>query len=174
MATESNERPRLGDVVDAWCPRCRLNLSASVAALHADGRIAKVECRTCHNFHAYRPPKDLEAERRRKLKRLAAQRGGRSRSHSGSPQTATGGAARAASGGDDVTRQRWDELTADVKPWQARPWRADRAVQVGQFVAHKHHGLGYVEGVSPDGRFAIVLFREGHVRLEMSPPSDDS
>src|SRR5204863_1582465 len=48
------ERPvRLGDVVDDYCPRCRLLLNHDVASL-TGSTIAKVTCRTCHNTHDYR------------------------------------------------------------------------------------------------------------------------
>jgi hypothetical protein len=52
--------PRLGDVIDDYCPRCRLLLNHDVTSLF-DGAVAKVTCRTCHNTHDYRnaevPPK---------------------------------------------------------------------------------------------------------------------
>jgi len=55
------DRPlRLGDVLDDYCPRCRLLLNHDVASLYG-GQVAKVTCRTCHNTHDYRnaevPPK---------------------------------------------------------------------------------------------------------------------
>jgi hypothetical protein len=56
----SSSLPRLGDVVDDYCPRCRLLLNHGVAAL-LEGQIAKVTCRTCFDTHDYRhaqiPPK---------------------------------------------------------------------------------------------------------------------
>lgn len=45
--------PRLGDVVDDYCPRCRLLLNHDVTSLFGDV-VAKVTCRTCHNTHDYR------------------------------------------------------------------------------------------------------------------------
>jgi hypothetical protein len=52
--------PRLGDVIDDYCPHCRLLLNHDVTSLFAD-EVAKVTCRTCHNTHDYRraqvPPK---------------------------------------------------------------------------------------------------------------------
>jgi ribosomal protein L44E len=45
--------PRLGDVIDDYCPRCRLLMNHDVASLF-DGTVAKVTCRTCHNTHDYR------------------------------------------------------------------------------------------------------------------------
>jgi hypothetical protein len=55
------DRPlRLGDVVDDYCPRCRLLLNHDIASLFS-GEIAKVTCRTCYNTHDYKhgqvPPK---------------------------------------------------------------------------------------------------------------------
>jgi hypothetical protein len=56
-----SDRPlRLGDVIDDYCPRCRLLLNHDIASL-SDGKVAKVTCRTCFNTHDYRnaqvPPK---------------------------------------------------------------------------------------------------------------------
>jgi hypothetical protein len=55
------DRPlRLGDVIDDYCPRCRLLLNHDVASLYG-GAVAKVTCRTCYNTHDYKnaqvPPK---------------------------------------------------------------------------------------------------------------------
>ena len=51
---------RLGDVLDDYCPRCRLLLNHDVASL-LNGAVAKVTCRTCFNTHDYKhaqvPPK---------------------------------------------------------------------------------------------------------------------
>jgi hypothetical protein len=49
----SERATRLGDVVDDYCPRCRLLLNHDVASL-TGSEIAKVTCRTCHNTHDYR------------------------------------------------------------------------------------------------------------------------
>ena len=56
-----SDRPiRLGDVIDDYCPRCRLLLNHDVASLFG-GAVAKVTCRTCYNTHDYKhaqvPPK---------------------------------------------------------------------------------------------------------------------
>ena len=58
--------PRLGDVIDDYCPRCRLLLNHDVTSLFAN-EVAKVTCRTCHNTHDYRhaqvPPRRKSAKR---------------------------------------------------------------------------------------------------------------
>lgn len=61
----SDRPPRLGDVIDDYCPRCRLLLNHDVASLTGDA-VAKVTCRTCHNTHDYR---QAQVPARRKSKK---------------------------------------------------------------------------------------------------------
>lgn len=49
----SDRAPRLGDVIDDYCPRCRLLLNHDITSLF-ESEVAKVTCRTCHNAHDYR------------------------------------------------------------------------------------------------------------------------
>lgn len=45
--------PRLGDLIDDYCPRCRLLLNHAVASI-MDAKVVKVICKTCYTEHAYR------------------------------------------------------------------------------------------------------------------------
>jgi hypothetical protein len=56
--------PRLGDVIDDYCPRCRLLLNHDVASLF-EATVAKVTCRTCFNTHDFRNAQ-VPAKRRAK------------------------------------------------------------------------------------------------------------
>ena len=51
---------RLGDVIDDYCPRCKLLLNHAVASM-VEGKVVKVICQTCHSEHPYKnalvPPK---------------------------------------------------------------------------------------------------------------------
>lgn len=51
---------RLGDVLDDYCPRCKLLLNHAVASM-VEGKVVKVVCQTCHSEHPYKnatvPPK---------------------------------------------------------------------------------------------------------------------
>jgi len=62
----ADRAPRLGDVLDDYCPRCRLLLNHDVTSLFGDS-VAKVTCRTCHNAHDYRhaqvPPKRRSSQK---------------------------------------------------------------------------------------------------------------
>ena len=51
---------RLGDVIDDYCPRCKLLLNHAVASM-VGGTVVKVVCQTCHTEHPFKnatvPPK---------------------------------------------------------------------------------------------------------------------
>jgi hypothetical protein len=49
--------PRLGDLIDDYCPRCRLLLNHAVASMVGD-QVAKVICQTCLSEHAYMDAKE--------------------------------------------------------------------------------------------------------------------
>jgi hypothetical protein len=44
---------RLGDLIDDYCPRCKLLLNHAIASIMED-RVVKVICKTCYTEHAYR------------------------------------------------------------------------------------------------------------------------
>jgi len=44
---------RLGDLIDDYCPRCRLLLNHAVASI-MESQVVKVICKTCYTEHAYR------------------------------------------------------------------------------------------------------------------------
>jgi len=44
---------RLGDLIDDYCPRCRLLLNHAIAGM-VNSEVAKVVCQTCHTEHPYR------------------------------------------------------------------------------------------------------------------------
>lgn len=43
---------RLGDLIDDYCPRCRLLLNHAIASM-VDRQVVKVICQTCYSEHAY-------------------------------------------------------------------------------------------------------------------------
>ena len=59
---------RLGDVIDDYCPRCKLLLNHAVASM-VGGTVVKVVCQTCHTEHPFKnaevPPKKKVRDHRR-------------------------------------------------------------------------------------------------------------
>lgn len=51
---------RAGQEIDAWCTRCKMDLTHKVVAAVGDKPV-KVECRTCYTIHMYRAPKTSPA-----------------------------------------------------------------------------------------------------------------
>ena len=49
--------PRLGDLIDDYCPRCRLLLNHAIASMVGD-QVAKVICQTCLSEHPYMDGKE--------------------------------------------------------------------------------------------------------------------
>ena len=58
--------PRLGDVIDDYCVKCRRITNHSIVSL-VDSLAAKVRCRTCYHDHDYRheqaPPTKKELKK---------------------------------------------------------------------------------------------------------------
>ncbi len=196
----SDKKPELGDVISAYCPACRINLDASVAAV-VDGRVEKAQCRTCGNFHPYKPPIDDSERRQRGIKRAlnmkkkrmqhvpetTIKRGGRvvtttarpvgSSSVSKPPvsEVAAGGAAQAtASTGNVKAQSEWERLTDGVNSTQATIFRETRSYNVGDYLIHKRFGLGYVQDIQDvDGeKWAVVVFREKNETLPFAREDD--
>jgi hypothetical protein len=151
----------IGDILEAYCSRCRLNLDVSIAAL-MEGVVQKVMCRTCGNEVKYRPPVDMEARQQQKLSRLVRQHGKR-RNEQEQPAAETVGAdsPRAA------LRQLWDELTDNVDGRCARVYDPTREYEIEEAVLHKRFGMGIVHQISEDGSMS-VLFRNGFQELAKS------
>jgi hypothetical protein len=64
----SEREPRLGDVVDDYCSRCRILMNHGVMGL-VGAEIKRVRCNTCMNEHAYRHAK-IPKPKKDKVKEL--------------------------------------------------------------------------------------------------------
>ena len=53
---------RLGDIIDDYCPRCRLLTNHSVMALVGD-EVKKVICRTCNHTHDFKHGQGAEKKK---------------------------------------------------------------------------------------------------------------
>lgn len=55
----------LGDMIDDFCPRCRLILNHGVVAM-VEEEVKKTRCLTCNNEHNYRHAKDTRRKKNTK------------------------------------------------------------------------------------------------------------
>lgn len=159
--------PQLGDIIEAYCEKCRLNLDVSVAVV-TDGEVKQVQCRTCQNFVPYKPVVPDSVKKDRAFKRVLRMRDRKSQARQpvvtkkGEAPPAKTLAARTP--GIDP---RWVELTDDMDSTRAVPYRQNRTYSEGDYLLHKAYGMGYVDAVEDgeDGPMAKVLFRNGHQML---------
>jgi hypothetical protein len=60
------DEPRLGDVIDDYCVKCRRLTNHSIVSV-VNSEVAKVRCRTCYHDHDYRhetaPPTKKELKK---------------------------------------------------------------------------------------------------------------
>lgn len=66
--SDDQRKVRLGDVVDDYCPRCRLLMNHGVVSMVGE-EVRKVRCNTCLSEHVYRHGK-LPARRRNATDKL--------------------------------------------------------------------------------------------------------
>ena len=144
----------LGDIIEGWCSSCKLNLDVSIAAV-VDDKPKQVQCRTCGNFIAYKPPVDMAKRKAAALKKLMKMQEKKKKAAEKSGDTPAIN--------QEVEKARWKELTDPVMSWQAKPYDRHRTYQAGAFILHKQEGMGYVES-SDDGEL-IALFKGGLVSL---------
>ncbi len=154
----------IGDEVDFYCTRCKLNLHGNVASV-VNGEVKKVTCRTCHFTVAFKREKSDAEFRAQKLKRAFALRDRRQ-------QAQVAGADRgAATGGTEVTK-RWRKLTDDVDARFAPRYQREKSYDEGDLVIHKQYGLGIVQQVLHEQAF-VAIFRTIELPLEMNASPDE-
>lgn len=177
------KQPQLGDIIEAYCEKCRLNLDASVAAVVGD-EVKQVQCRTCGNFVPYREPVPDSVKKERVFKRVLAMRDRRSQQpttiqrRGQEPVAPDGAASPAVPRIDPAVRakqnedeRRWREVTDQVDSRSAVPYTAQRTFREGEFILHKSFGMGHVESVTDDAM--VVLFREGEQTLPINQDETD-
>lgn len=139
--------------VDAYCTRCKLDLSHRVISMVED-RVHKVECLTCGGHHLYRAPRTAGAAKGRSST-AAKKRGAK-----GKRATAATAAARAAA----EQRQQWEQAIMG-RPAEAFTTYSMKAVLAeGQLLRHGKFGDGVVTAVRTDQK-VTVLFEGGERTL---------
>lgn len=168
--------PQVGDLVEAYCRRCKLNLGATVAAVVGD-EIVRVVCRTCDESQRYSPPRterklgrrvvDVQPTRKRRrtpmpslqiphVDKLAPAKAPKRRPTL-PPKTA-----------DEL---RWEEATREADSRFARPHREEERYDPAELILDKRWGMGVVEAREEDGTL-VVLFRGGVRRMPSAVSHD--
>ena len=147
-----------GTEVDSWCTKCRMDLLHRIIAVH-NGKIMRVECRTCGGHHNYRRPKSALSEPRTAAPRAAASMSAssdRARTTSSAPSPRRAAAAEA-------ERQReasWQKAVLGQPISSFKAYRASQTFTLGDLIRHGKFGDGYIVRVI-DRQKVEVMFKDG-------------
>jgi hypothetical protein len=140
-----------GAEVDSYCTKCRMDLMHRIIAMH-NGRIIRVECRTCNGHHNYRKPKSASSEPRA---------GGPARSPS--MRAASGGVSPRKAAAAELERQReqtWEKAVLGQPIASFKAYRASQTFNDGELIRHGKFGDGYIVRVI-DRQKVEVMFKDG-------------
>lgn len=143
----------VGQLIDAYCLRCKLTLS-HVVLYEFQGTIQKVKCRTCGAEHKYR---GVKPEARPGAERLKEPKSGRSRTSSPSSKA----------GKEKSTLKEWTQKRELLKDEEGiRPYSLHDTFHAGDVIRHPTFGVGFVEKVLSETRMD-VLFEDALRRMAM-------
>jgi len=155
----------IGDEVDFYCKKCRLNLHGNVAAVH-EGDVVKVTCRTCRSTQPYVKEKTEDELRAQTIRKVFKMRDKRAQQRVDSADRR-----EPANYGSDVTA-RWRKATEEIDSRHATKYDRHKPYGAGGIIIHSEHGLGVVQQVIHENAI-LVLFRKVEVPLEMNFPDED-
>jgi hypothetical protein len=145
-----------GTEVDSRCTKCRMDLLHRIIAVH-NGRIMRVECRTCGGHHNYRRPKSAASE-----PRTAATRAPTTASTERPRQSSSAPSPRRAAAAE-VERQReasWQKAVLGQPISSFKAYRASQTFSLGDLIRHGKFGDGYIVRVI-DRQKVEVMFKDG-------------
>jgi hypothetical protein len=132
---------RAGGELDAYCTKCRMMLTHTILAMER-GEPVRVECRTCHSQHAYRPNPPGAAGARPARKRAVEK-----------------GAGTWAPPPPRRPERAWQEATAGKDLGRPVAYHPKTTFEVGAVLIHGKFGLGVVVGLK-EGDKILVTFQD--------------
>lgn len=141
-----------GSEIDSFCTRCKMDLGHRIVAM-VGGAPKRVICMTCGSEHNYRAPKAAPSAPRapRKLASdVTRPVGNRSGKDKARPRATSG------------LRAEWETKVRSGRPF--RRYAATELYEVGDLVAHKNFGEGFVSAKVGKDKVTIV-FSDGEKTL---------
>ncbi len=144
----------VGDLIDAYCLRCKLTLS-HVVLFEVRGIIQKVKCRTCGAEHKYRETKPEKQSGVTLLKRTSA------RDRATPPSSSKPEKVK-------PVLKEWTQKIEDLKDeGEVRIYSLQESYSRGDVIRHPSFGIGFVEKIISETRMD-VLFKDALRRMAMS------
>jgi hypothetical protein len=158
VTTTTTKKPKTGGEIDAYCTKCRLDLTHRIIAMVGDA-VKKVECKTCNSHHLYRRPKtERDAAAARMAKRAEDRKSG-----GGAPSSGGGTKAEKLTHAQRVERDQtaaWEHAIAGQPSGAFKPYRISLTLGAGELIHHPKFGDGVVARVIDRGKVE-VLFKDG-------------
>jgi len=154
VTTSTTKKPKTGGEIDAFCTKCKLDLTHRIIAMVGDA-VKKVECRTCGSHHLYRRPKtERDAAHARLVKRAEDRK-------AASPTAGT--KAERSARAEKAEREQvsaWEHAIAGKPSSAFTAYRISLHFGPGDLVKHPKFGDGVVAKVIDQSKVEI-LFKDG-------------
>ena len=151
--TTTTKKPKTGGEIDAYCTKCKLDLTHRIIAMVGDA-MKKVDCQTCHSHHLYRRPK---TERDAASARMAKRAEDRKTTSGGGTKDQR--AAHTSKVERDQTAS-WEKAIAGQPSGAFKAFRISLVLAQGELIRHPKFGDGVVARVIDRGKVEI-LFKDG-------------
>ena len=157
MTTTTTKKPKTGGEIDAYCTKCKLDLTHRIIAMVGD-TVKKVECKTCGSHHLYRRPKTERDAHEARLQKKADDR-------KAAATAASGGGTKAEriARAERVEREQtsaWEHAIAGKPTHAFTAYRVSLSFGQGDLIHHAKFGDGVVARVI-DASKVEILFKDG-------------
>jgi hypothetical protein len=148
------KKPKTGGEIDAYCTKCRLDLTHRIIAMVGDV-VKKVECKTCNSHHLYRRPKTERDAANARMAKRAEER----KAAGGGGGTKADRITQAQKAERDQTAA-WEHAIAGQPSSAFKAYRITLILGTGELIHHPKFGDGVVARVIDRGKVE-VLFKDG-------------
>lgn len=152
----TTKKPKTGGEIDAYCTKCRLDLTHRIIAMVGDA-VKKVECKTCGSHHLYRRPKTERDAAHARLEKRAEERKAAGASGGGGTKSAR---AERAERAEREQVSAWEHAIAGQGSAAFKNYRITLSFAQGDLIRHPKFGDGVVQRVLDAGKVEI-LFKDG-------------
>jgi hypothetical protein len=154
VTTTTTKKPKTGGEIDAYCTKCKLDLTHRIIAMVGDA-VKKVECKTCNSHHLYRRPKTEREAAAARMQKRADDR----KSVSPTGGTKAERLARAERAERELTSA-WEHAIAGKPTGAFTAYRISLSFGQGDLIHHPKFGDGVVARVI-DASKVEILFKDG-------------
>ncbi len=158
MTTNTIKKPKTGGEIDAYCTKCKLDLTHRIIAMVGDA-VKKVECKTCGSHHLYRRPKTERDAAHARMEKRAEERKAATSSPAPTGGTKSERIARAERAERELT-QAWEHAIAGKPSSAFTAYRISLTFGPGDLVKHPKFGDGVVAKIIDQNKVEI-LFKDG-------------